>query len=266
VLKLSASEQIPVMKLPDGATWNGFGVKGSVSLKVEFEIKPDVAVIAEKLVKKYGPQLLGKAVGEAAGTAVKAVSEIAASLPALAGIVGGYITVKSVLAALKDWDEIRQVADAAEHAVQGYAGGFSSSTGGKLVAGDPTWEAQGGADGARMLNEQVANAHAKYPQFTPEEIKGEMVKMSAASSSAVYDAVYAASASRIKETYIAKWKAERSWIDKTFGNTKGDERALRTLVTGKGDAPPSAAVPAPEPTPTSTGPDHATESSSTSSS
>jgi hypothetical protein len=234
VLEVNAKESLGLWSIPEGTTWNGFKVSGGLTLDLSLLIKPDKTAIAAKIAQKYAVQLFGRAAASNAGTAV---AEIMASLPALVGIVGGYITIRSTLASLQDTDDMWAVAAAAEQAVYGYAGGFSAAVGGKNVAGDPAWHASGAGDGQRMLGEQVAKIQAmpEFAQhnFSAEEIRGAI--MEKAAGDAIYDAVYGGSFARIKETYVQVWKAQLGTFQKLFTNTDGDERDLRARMGSKGE-------------------------------
>jgi hypothetical protein len=258
---IKASESLPLYTIPDGTLWNGFKVTGDLKLEFEFTLKPDKAAIAAELVQRFGPQLLAKSglgtAGGMVGTAAKAAAEIMGSLPAMVGIAGAYITVKSTLASLGDARDIKNVAAAAERAVQGYAGGFSGAVGGKKVAGDPAWNAQGAADGARMLDDQIAKvaqalraraAAEGFAELSPDEIRAVMMERIGGEAREIYDAVYTGAGPRIKEAYVKAWRDNLSTWQKLFTNTESDERYLRTRmgVAKKAGDKPTAAAPMPE--------------------
>src|SRR4029078_2220522 len=164
-------------------------VTGGLTLDFTFTIEPDAAALALEIAKRWLPKLAGQAVGKVAQTA----SEVLASWPAMVGAAGAYITVKSTLASLQDASDIKNVANAAQKAVYGYAGGFSSAVGCKDVAGDPAWHAQGAADGQRLLNDQLNKIHglpqlAQY-NFTPDELRGALLARCKQEGDAIYDEV-----------------------------------------------------------------------------
>jgi Domain of unknown function (DUF4157) len=243
-LTFEAEETAPLYTIPKDTIWNEFKVNGGINLSFKFEIKPDKAALAAEALKRFAPKLFGE-IGEVATSA----SEVLMSTPALVAIAGLYITVKTTMASLKEIDDITGAAAAAEQAAQGYAGGFSASVGGRKVAGDPAWHAQGVADGTRMLNEQVAKLQVdprfqKY-NFSVDELRNALLDRVREDPDSIYGAVYAGSRVRIKEAYVKAWQDHLTFFDKIFTDTHYDERVLRTRM-GLKDTPsgqPAADMP-----------------------
>jgi hypothetical protein len=220
VMSLELRHSLPFAKF--ATQWNGLDVTGGMQVDLSLTLTPNWMSIARKVF----PRLVQTAASEGA-------SGIAAAEAAIIGValIGAYITIKSLQASLEDWDDMRNVARAAERAVQGYAGGFSAAMGGKDVAGDKNYHAQGASDGASMLAGRVA-AILKAPgnELTEVEARARIQAFCAADPDKVYDAVHSNVNALIKESFVQQWKSKLTLAQQLFTKIETHERMLRTLM------------------------------------
>jgi hypothetical protein len=159
----------------------------------------------------------------------RALSNIATSGPAMAGIFGAYVTIKATLATLEDAAEERRVGDAIVAATDGYVAGFMAGVGWTMAGGDPNWLADGQSKGSAAKDALVAKAKAD-PALKKYDIGPDEVLLQIRSKREAFHAeLYASVKPRIASLYLQKWRENLSWATKTFTNEEeGGERRIRT--------------------------------------
>jgi len=176
-------------------------------------------------------------------TVARAVSNIAKSGPAMAGIFGAYVTIKATLATLEDAAEERRVGDQIVSATDGYVAGFMAGVGWKMGGGDAAWFADGQTKGAAAKDALLAKVKAD-PVLSKYDIGPDEVLLHITDAKdAFHSELYAAVKPQIASLYLKKWRENLSWATKTFTNEEeGGERRIRT----RAGMPDSGPLPEPK--------------------